>query len=196
MGQRFSKYERLGNKDDFGAVFVPDIALMIGVYEFPYRIEPTIGISYTFKSTKDCLVDNSGNCIPGSAASTDRFRYHLLTLSTGVRWQAWSPEFFILSPYVHGAFAYHYIHFKRNSLGAGKRSINGGDFGGILEGGLNLSFMFQNRTRIEMNTEWGLKDFGMTFSSKWMPGGLWKQGMGDLLETSGWSFGAGLYSDW
>ena len=195
IGQRFFKDERLGNKNGFRDGFIPEVAVDFGVYQFPYRIEPTVGLSYIYNKATDCAVDANGKCI--SRNTTDRLKYHLMGVTTGVRWKAWDPDFFLVTPYVLGAMSYHFIYIKRDTANTSTQNkIKGGEFGGEVQLGGLVSFMFDQKTRIEMNTEWGVKDLGLSFLGRYLPRGLFQHGMADIIETGGYGFAAGLYLDW
>lgn len=196
VGQRFFSDERLGNKNDFREGFIPEFAIDFGVYEFPFGLEPTVGISYIRNSSPDCAVDSGGSCI-GGVSTTDKLEYHLLGTSVGVRWRAWDPEFFLVTPFVHAAMTYRFARIVRKTASiTTNRKNNGGDFGGDLQAGLLASFMWDAQRRNEMMQEWGVKDFGLNVHFRYLPAGLLKHGMGGILETGGWGMAAGLYIDW
>jgi len=195
LGERFFKDERLGNKNSFKDGFIPEFSIDFGVYEFPFRLEPMVGISYVMNTAHDCGVDASGNCI--GARSTDKLKYHLLGLSTGMRWTAWREEFFKVIPFVAAAISYHYIHIRRITAStSAKKTINGGDFGGDIQVGLLMTFIYSDTTRKEIFRDWGAKDFGLSLFGRYQPFGLFKHGMAEILSTGGYGFGAGLYVDW
>ncbi len=195
VGQRFFKDERLGNKNGFRDGFVPEFAVDFGVYQLPYGFQPVVGASYIYNNARDCAVNADGDCI--SSNTTDRFKYHLFGGSVGMRWRAWEPDFFLVSPYLLGAFTYNFILIRRNSLGAEvKKRVKGGEFGGELQAGILTSFMYSKDRKVEMEREWEIRDFGLSLFGRYVPRGLFQHGMADIIETGGWGFAAGLYLEW
>jgi hypothetical protein len=196
VAPRFFEDERLGNKKGFRDGFIPEFLIDFGLTELPYRLEPSVGISYIYNQAPNCLVNSSGDCV-GKPQSIDKIRYHLLGVSAGLRWRAWDPEFFILTPFVLLAATYRFIHIRRTSFDTkSKKKILGGDFGGEVQLGILCSFFSNPKIRNEMQEAWELKDFGMSLQARYLPAGLFKHGMADILQTGGFGFGGGLYLEW
>jgi hypothetical protein len=47
-----------------------------------------------------------------------------------------------------------------------------------------------------MNATWGLKDFGLITSARYLPSGWFRHGLGLIKNSGGWDFGLGLHLNW
>lgn len=199
VDQRFFNDERFGNKNGFSEGFIPSLDLTIGFYEFPFRIEPVASFGFIKNSARACAVLEDGEtCDPKvEEPSEDRFHYQLYTAGLGVRWKTWSPDFFIIIPYFQAQGTFRYVRMtKKTSNGDQVNRISGSDFGADLLAGLEISFMYDQTRETEMNLEWGIRDFGLSLHGRYLPAGVFKRGMGEVSDSGGWSFGAGLIVDW
>jgi hypothetical protein len=197
--QRSFKDERLGSMNGFKKL-KPEFEVLMGFHEFYPRIEPIFAVSYTKSNATACAVEDDGfTCLPADqqTGNQDQFRAKMAKFGLGGQWKAWEPEFFALIPRVSAQLAYRHVWLeKATASSSGVNKINGGDFGVDLGGGFVWSFMYDQKRKAEMSSEWGLKDFGLSVQARYILAGLMKNGLGGISGTGGWSFGAGLLLDW
>lgn len=203
VDQRFFKDHRFGNVNGFSEWGAIHFDVSIGVYEFPFRIEPVVGLGFIKNESSlyalavDGSIARDGN--GDKIKSEDSLEYLLFTPSMGLRWKAWEPDTFVLSPFVQALATFRFGRVKKNEAipdPSVQRISWGGDFGADLLGGLLISFFYDRDRESEMSELWGMKDFGMTIHGRYLPAGLMKQGFGLVDNTGGYSFGLGLFMDW
>ncbi|MDB5038328.1 MAG: hypothetical protein JWQ35_1856 [Bacteriovoracaceae bacterium] len=56
--------------------------------------------------------------------------------------------------------------------------------------------MVDARTRADLKSEMGLKDFCLMSTVRYLPSGFFRKGLGLVDSTGGWDFGLGLFLDW
>lgn len=201
VSQRFFDDDKLGNVNGFSNWGALNFDATFGLYEFPYRIEPYLGVGFIQDTSVLCSQNVDGTCVRDSNGnierSEDRLKYQLFTFSAGVRHRAWDPSFFLVIPYVQAGMTYRYGRVRKETLGVGQQKLNlGGDFGAEIGGGLIFSFFYDRSIENEMEATWDLRDFGLITSVRYLPAGWWKHGLGLLSSTGGWDFGLGLAFDW
>lgn len=201
VSQRFFDDSKLGKVNGFGEWGAIEINGNVGLYEFPYHIEPYLGVGFIADTAQLYALNDDGSYALDSNGqpqrSEDRLRYQLFNFSLGLRQKFWSPDFFILIPYVQAGGIYRFGRLRKLTAAVDQQKLNlGGDFGAEIGGGFLLSFFYDQETRNDMETTWGLKDFALMTSVRWLPGGWWRHGLGLLDNTGGWDFGLGLFLDW
>lgn len=199
VNQRNFKDERFGPMNGFKKL-KPEFEIVMGLHEFYPRIEPIFSVGYVRSRATACAVEEDGfDCLPADqqVGNQDRFETKLLKFGLGAQWKAWEPDYFPLIPRVSLQANYRHVWLKKETANEGEQNkLNGGDVGLEIGGGFLWSFMYDQKRRSEMESEWGLKDFGLALQAKYLMGGLLKTGLGGIDGTGGWSFGAGLVLDW
>jgi len=201
VNQRFFSDRKLGNVNGFSSWGALSFDAQFGLYEFPFRVEPYVGVGYMQNSSILCGLDATDACARTASgeieASEDHLKYKLFTLSLGVRQRAWDPSFFVVVPYAQVGLTYRYGRVTKITQAEGQQKVNlGGDLGGEFGGGLIFSFFYDREIRAEMETNWGLRDFALMTSVRYLPAGWFRHGLGLLKNTGGWDFGMGLILDW
>lgn len=199
VDQRFFKDSRFGNKNDFSEGFVPEIQVLFGLHRWDaIRLELVGGLGYLQNTTKTCAVEVDGRtCLPESDQSEDRLQYRMFSFHFGPKWMAWSSESFPVVPYLQPLLTYRYARINRKTLALNVQKLNtGGDFGVQLEGGVFFSFFSDGRRKVEMASQWGLRDFGVNLHGRYLHSGWMKHGLGLVSDTGGWSVGASMVFDW
>lgn len=199
VNQRFFKDDRFvsgtGSTYQFNTWPTLDLEFVGGITEPIRGLEPIFGVSYVQKRSRGLpgIPDVNGQ------VSSDKFRYEFLTLSLGLRYKLWEPHQFILIPVVEALMSYRFGRFKKfppSTTAGEKNSITGYDFGAILGGGLLLSFLWDQERKSDLSMNWGVKDFGLLTTLRYLPAGWGKSGLGSFRSSGGWDFGAGLLVDW
>lgn len=200
--QRFFDDARLANVNGFSNWGALEIRAVFGIYEFSYGFEPVIGFGFMKNSASLYKLDDAGNYILDSngnkiKSELDSLEYQIYTLSYGVRWKAWSPNFFFIIPYGEALQDFRYGRVQKITQAVNQQKVNTGfDLGLELAGGLLVSFMYDQARQNDLRSQWDLKDFALLTSIQYLPGGFFRQGLGLIDTTGGWSFGAGLFMDW
>lgn len=201
VSQRFYDDQKLGNVNGFSNWGALSFDATFGLYEFPYRIEPFLGVGYIQNTAVLCSQEADGSCHRDANGdiedSLDRLKYQLISFELGVRHRAWDPSFFLVVPYVQGGITYRFGRVRKVTKAEGQQKLNlGGDFGAEVGGGLLVSFFYDDAKKSDMNATWGLKDFALMTSIRYLPAGWFRHGLGLLDNTGGWDFGMGLSLDW
>ncbi len=185
--QRFMKQSILRNVNGRSPWGAMHYAIDLGFFEW-HGLEPRFGIGL-MKDTSRAL----------GTAGFDRFSYTLIDGRLGLHYKPYTYHTSIVAPYVD----FNMIMTKalgrwRYASGDSSPKLSGYEIGLKVGGGLFLSFMFDAERRHDLQTEWEVKDFGLTAGLEYMKGGLGTSGsFYDLVgETSMWSFGLGLLIDW
>jgi hypothetical protein len=183
INQRFFEDPRLSYVNGFSKWGAFSFDATAGLYEFSFGLEPILGFGFS---------KNSSNIPP----SLDQFRYSIFTGSLGARYKPWGPEKFFLAPYVQALFDYRYVHVRKSTYNPDSQRLStGGDLGMQIGAGVIWSFMYGSR-RHDLNSTWDLKDFGILSSTRYIPAGFIRHGLGEIDSTGGWDFGAGIFLDW
>lgn len=199
VNQRAFNDERFGSMNGFSD-FKPEFELRFGLHEFYPRIEPLLSVAYQKNSATACAVEADGfTCLPADqqVGNQDRFEYKILSLGTGAQWKAWEPDYFPIIPTSFVQVVYRRVWIEKVGAAADELGkAKGGDLGFDFGGGVLISFMYDQRRKSEMSSEWGVKDFGLQIQARYILAGLLKSGMAGVTGTGGWSLGVGLLVDW
>ena len=197
--QRFFEEGRLGRVNGFSEWGALEFGVNFGVYEFDMGLEPFVGFSFIQNSAVLYAEDASGNLIlqDGDPVPTnDRLKYQVYTSRMGTRYKPWKFDFFPVIPFGEAALAYRFCRVNKATFAVGqKKSSNGGDLGFDIGGGVLFSFFTNKVRRAEMYAEWGLSDFGLLISSRYMFSG-YTHGLGSLKGLGGYDFGGSIFIDW
>ncbi len=202
MSQRFFEDDRLAHVNGFSEWGAFQFDFTFGVYEFDIGLEPIIGLSYIQNSASLYALDDNGDYILDDKgerieSSVDNLSYEFYTASLGLRYKPWSPDFFIFIPYAEVQQTFRYGRVKKVTYALDQQKLNTGvDWGVELGGGIIISFMYDDRLRSNLKSEWDLKDFGLITSTRYLSSGYFRQGLGLIDSTGGWDFGLGLFLDW
>jgi hypothetical protein len=201
INQRFFDDDRFGNVNGFSEWWAPHLDLSIGVVELGWGLEPIIGFGYIKNESTACAVDTDGfTCLTGpggNIASEDRFRYQIYSFSGGLQWKAWEPDYFVVVPLTKVLINSRYSRIRKQTSNISERKlVTGVDWGAELYFGALFSFFYDKAKRRDLTDEWDVKDTGLTAQVRYLPAGWFKQGLGTLTGTGGWSFGVGLFVDW
>ncbi len=200
VGQRFFDDQKLSHVNGFSEWGAFELNLLLGLHEFPYRIEPLLGFSFIKNSSSLYGLNSSGGLAMENGSpvlSQDRLEYQFYTLSSGARIKAWDSHTFLLIPYSDILGTYRYGRIRKKTYAIGQQKLNvGGDFGAEVTAGVMLSFLTTQKKRYEMESELEMDDFGMSLSASYQPAGWFRHGLGLIDTTGGWSFAGGLYGEW
>lgn len=198
IDQRFMSDKRFGDSIGFSDFFHPEFQIVGGFYNLAYGFEPVLSLAYLADSANTCAVLEDGvTCDPEPGLSLDRISYQIFSIGSGMKWSAWSREYFFISPYFQPQISYRWIRTERKSANTDeKNKISGGDFGFDLLAGAYISFLHDQMERKEMKEAWSIDDFGMSVHVRGILGGLFRHGLENIKTTGGWSFGLGLVAKW
>jgi len=193
--QRFFSDYRLKQVNGFSEYWAPAFDISIGLYEFPFGIKPILGFGYIQNEARQFGINQDGSV--SNSLSQDSLSYQFYSFSLGARYKPWGPEVFLIEPYVEAQGVYRYGRVHRNTFAVGAQKVNlGGEFGAIAGGGLIFSFMYDRQRAFDMLANYGIKDFGLVTSIRYLPSGWFRHGLGLIGNAGGWDFGAGLFTDW
>lgn len=201
VDQRFFDDERFGNVNGFSQWWAPHFEVQFGVVELPYRIEPILSFGYIQNTATACAVASDGEtCLSspgGVVTSEDRFKYQIFSFGGGLRWKAWERDFFWASPFIHAGLVMRYARVRKKTANVDERKlVTGADLGANFTAGVLISFLTDQKKKNQLDSEWNIKDFGLSLHGRYLPAGWWKKGLGTVDNTGGASFGVGLVIDW
>lgn len=198
IDQRFLSDKSFGDATGFSKFFHPEFQIVGGFYEFAHGFEPVFSLAYLSNSTNACAVLEDGvTCDPEPGLSLDLISYQIFSFGGGLKWNAWSREYFFISPYLQPQISYRLIRTERKTANTDENNkISGGDFGFDLLAGAYVSFLHDQMEKKEMKEAWSIEDFGMSIHVRWVVGGLFRHGLEKIKTTGGWSFGVGLVTKW
>lgn len=164
-------HERNPNGEDSWGVVRVDA--YFGVYEFKWGLEPIVAAGFLTNSTP-------------------RYRrLYITNASVGARYKPYGRDLFFVQPFIQSLFRYDFLHLSLRP----NDTWNGGTFGMEFGGGFIFSFFVDATRRDAMQSEWGLKDFGMMVTSRLIRSG-WFTRPPARHDLGAWDFGLGLFIDW
>lgn len=201
--QRFFDDARLGHVNGFSEWGAIEFRLMFGLVDLPFHLEPIVGVSMIKNSAPLYKIDDSGSYILDAngnpiKSEIDQLQYQLYSGLAGLRWKGWDPSLFFLIPYAEVLHEFRYGRVRKQTYAVDQQNLNTGfDLGFQLGGGVLFSFLFDDRIRSDIETEWlGARDFALISSIHWLPPAYYRNGLGLVDSLGGWDFGLGIFMDW
>ncbi len=202
VSQRFFSDSRLADQNGFSKWGRFQFEGQFSFFDLPYLIEPLVGFGFVQGSADAYVVDVQGNRVASAdgqyiVSTVDELRYRLLMASTGLRMKAWPSRFFPMVPYFQVMQSFRWGQLEKKTYALSQvDSITGFDIGSDLGGGVLVSFLERGPVRGDLETDWGIHDFGLLLFARYFFGGQWRQGLGEIESLGGWDFGAGLHLVW
>ncbi len=199
VSQRFFDDEKLSRVNGFSHWGAIQFDATVGLYEFPYRLEPYLGVSYIRNSSILCGLDDNNDCVYENgrlAASQDRLNYSIYGGHFGLRHKFWNRDFSIFIPWMQVGGVYRYARVRKLTLNQEQKLNTGGDFGAEVAGGFLVSFFYDEAIASDMDSTWDMQDFALMTHFRYSPAGWGRHGLGLLESTGGWDLGLGLFMDW